>query len=123
MNTVSTLVLLMHLLHVLCTRYSGVAHHRALQTSGRGWADSKAVDGKECSWARSLYWRSLSAGAAACSVPYCQYKEVCSPTQPNANKPTNYQQRTNPRACTLVVFIAGDTLRQQPMGVNHMTVL
>ena len=37
----------------------------ALQTSGRGWAGSKAVHGMECSRARSLYWRSLSAGAAA----------------------------------------------------------
>ena len=64
-NTVSTLVLLIHLLHVLCTRYAGIAHHRALQTSGQGWADSKAVHGMECSGARSLYWRSLSAGAAA----------------------------------------------------------
>ena len=60
-----TLVLLIRLLHVLCTRYTGIAHHRALQTSGRGWADSKAVHGMECSRARSLYWRSLSAGAAA----------------------------------------------------------
>ena len=60
-----TLVLLIHLLHVLCTWYAGVAHRRALQTSGRGWADSKAVHGMECSGARSLYWRSLSAGAAA----------------------------------------------------------
>ena len=64
-NTVSILILLMHLLHVLCTRYTGIAHHRALQTSGRGWADSKAVHGMECSGARSLYWKSLSAGAAA----------------------------------------------------------
>ena len=65
MNTVSTLVLLIHLLQVLCTRYTGIAHHRALQTSGQGWADSKAVHGMECSGVRSLYWRSLSAGAAA----------------------------------------------------------
>ena len=64
-NTVSTLVPLIHLLQVLCTRYASVAHHRALQTSGRGWADSKAVHGMECSGARSLYWRSLSVGAAA----------------------------------------------------------
>ena len=64
-NTVSSLVLLIHLLQVLCTRYAGIAHHRALQTSGRGWADSKAVHGMECSGARSLYQRSLSAGAAA----------------------------------------------------------
>ena len=62
-NTVSTLVLLIHLL--LCTPYAGNAHHRALQTSGRGWADSKAVHGMECSGARMLCRRSLSAGAAA----------------------------------------------------------
>ena len=64
-NTVSILILLIHLLHVLCTRYTGIAHHRALQTSGQGWDDSKAVHGMECSGAHSLYWRSLSAGAAA----------------------------------------------------------
>ena len=64
-NTVSTLVPLIHLLQVLCTRYASVAHHRALQTSGQGWADSKTVHGMECSGARSLYWRSLSVGAAA----------------------------------------------------------
>ena len=48
---------------------------------------------------------------------------MCSPTRLNANKPTNYQQRTNPRSCARVVFIAGDTLRQQPIGAGHMTVL
>ena len=80
-------------LQVLCTWYVGIAHHRALQTSRWGWADSKAVHGMECSGARSLYWRSLSVGAAAWSVLYCQYREVCSPTWPSANKPTNYQQK------------------------------
>ena len=83
-NTVSILVLLIHLLHVLYTWYAGIAHHRALQTSGRDWAGSKAVHGMECSGVHLLYWRSLSAGAAARSVPYCQYREVCSPTRPNA---------------------------------------
>ena len=39
------------------------------------------------------------------------------------NKPTNYQQRTDPGSYTLVVYIAGDTLRHQPMGAGHMTVL
>ena len=48
-NTVSVLVLLMHLFHTLYTRYAGIAHHQALQTSGRGWADSKAVHRMECS--------------------------------------------------------------------------
>ena len=32
----------------LYTWYAGIAHHRVLQTSGRGWADSKAVHGMEC---------------------------------------------------------------------------
>ena len=39
------------------------------------------------------------------------------------NKPTNYQQRTNPRSCVRVVYIASDTLRHQPMGASHMTML
>ena len=39
------------------------------------------------------------------------------------NKPTNYQQRTDPRACVRVVYIAGDTLHHQPIGAGHMTVL
>ena len=54
----------MHLLDVLCARYVGVTHHWVLQTSGQGWADSKAVYGMECNGARSLYWRSLTARAA-----------------------------------------------------------
>ena len=35
----------------------------------------------------------------------------------------NYQQRTDPGSCVRVVYIAGDTLRHQPMGADHMTVL
>ena len=34
----------------------------------------------------------------------------------------NYQQRT-PDPCVRLVYIAGDTLRHQPMGAGHMTVL
>ena len=93
-NTVSTLVPLIHLLQVLCTRYAGVAHHQALQTSGRGWADSKAVHGMECSGACSRYWRFLTAGAAAESVPYCLYKVVCSPERPNQQRTNDKEQRS-----------------------------
>ena len=39
------------------------------------------------------------------------------------NKPTNYQQGTDPRSCSRMVYIAGDTLHHQPMGAGHMTVL
>ena len=38
----------MYLFHTHYTRYAGIAHHWALQTSGRGWAVSKAVHGMEC---------------------------------------------------------------------------
>ena len=37
------------------------------------------------------------------------------------NKPTNKQP--DPRYCARVVYIAGDSLRHQPMGAGHMTVL
>ena len=37
---------------------------------------------------------------------------------------TNQRQRTkNPRCCVRVVYIASDTLRHQPMGASHMTML
>ena len=62
-NTVSVLVLLMHLFRTLYTWYAGTAHHRVLQTSGQGWADSKAVHRMECSGgAHALLEVSLSRG-------------------------------------------------------------
>ena len=74
---------------ITCSPYTvrGYCTSPALQTSGRGWADSKAVHGMECSGVRSLYWRSLTAGAATWSVPYCLYKKVCSPKWPNTKEP------------------------------------
>ena len=33
------------------------------------------------------------------------------------------KEPTDPRSCARVVYIAGDTLRHQPMGASHMTVL
>ena len=60
-NTVSVLVLLIHLFHTLYTWYAGTARHQVLQTSGRGWADSKAVRRMECSGdAHALLEVSLS---------------------------------------------------------------
>ena len=70
MNTIAVQVLLMHLFHTLYTRYAGIAHHRALQTSGRGWADSKAVHGMECNGGtHALLEVSLSRGSCLmCTV-------------------------------------------------------
>ena len=47
----------------------------------------------------TLYWRSLSVGAAAWSAPYCQYRKVCSPTRPNANQANKLSTTTDPRFC------------------------
>ena len=80
-------------LQVLYTRRSGSAYHRALQTSWRGWADSKAVHSMECRGARSLYWRTVSVGAAACSALYCQHWEVYYQT---SNYPTKNQNNRLP---------------------------
>ena len=50
---------------------------RALQTSWRGWADSKAVHSMECrGGAHALLESYLSVGAAACDALYCQRWEV-----------------------------------------------
>ena len=105
-NTVSTLVPLIYLLQVLCTRYASVAHHRALQTSGRGWADSKAVHRMECSGgALSLLEGSLSRGLLP-EVYRTASTGMC--TRPRANKPTNYRQRTNHKEpqvlCQCVIY-------------------
>ena len=93
MNTVSTLILLIHLLHVLCTRYTGIAHHRALQTSRRGWADSKAVHGMECSeGALALLEIPLSRGCCLkCTILPVQggvltYTTECLTSQRTINK-------------------------------------
>ena len=69
-NTVAVQVLLMYLFHTLYTWYTGIAHHRALQTSGRGWADSKAVHEMECrEGAHALLEIPLSRGCCLmCTV-------------------------------------------------------
>ena len=75
----------------------------------------------ECGGAHSLYWRdSLSVGAAACSALDCACWEVYYQT---SNYPTKEPKQQTTQPCAWVVYIAGDTLRHQPMGVDHMTVL
>ena len=69
-NTIAVQVLLMHLFHSLYTRSAGIEYHWALQTSGRGWADSKAVHGMECyGGVQALLEVSLSRGSCLmCTV-------------------------------------------------------
>ena len=95
---------------------------RALQTSWRGWAVSKAVHSMECrGGAHALLEGYLSVGAAACDALHCQHWEV------NYLKLVLTLKEPNNRLTDLgyawVVFIVGDTLRHQPMVVSHMSVL
>ena len=50
------------------------------------------------------------------------YRTACTQgcAHQNDQKP---KEPKNPGSCALVVYIAGDTLCHQPMGVGHMTVL
>ena len=95
---------------------------RALQTSWRGWADSKAVHSMECrGGAHALLEGYLSVGAAACDALYCQCWEVYYLKLVLTLKEPN-NRLTDPGPCAWVVFIAGETLRHQPMVAGHMAV-
>ena len=123
-NTIAVQVLLMHLFHTLYTRYAGIAHHRALQTSGRGWADSKAVHGMECNGgAHALLEVSLSRGSCLmCTVLPVQEGVLSHTTECETSQRTINNNRP-PVLCPGGIYIAGNTLRHQPMGAGHMTVL
>ena len=73
--------------------------------------------------ARSLYWRTLSRGCCLkCTVlpiQGCVHDRGLTSQRTIDKEPTT----KNPRSCVRVVYIAGDTLRHQPMGTGHMTVL
>ena len=95
---------------------------RVLQTSWRGWADSKAVHSMECrGGAHALLEGYLSVGAAACDALHCQRWEVYYLKLVLTLKEPN-NRLTDHGPCTWVVFIAGDTLRHQPMVAGHMAV-
>ena len=125
-NTVPVSVSIIHLfkstLQVLYIRRMSNEYLRALQTSWRGWADSKAVHSMECrgGHARSTGGLSLSRGCCL----RCTVLPALGGVLPQAR--TNSQrtkQQTDPGPYAWVVFMAGDTLRHQPMGAGHMTVL
>ena len=95
---------------------------RALQTSWRGWADSKAVHSMECrGGAHALLEGCLSVGAAACDALYCRRWEVYYLKLVLTLKEPN-NRLTDLRPYAWVVFIVGDTLCHQPMVVGHMSV-
>ena len=75
--SVSIIHLFKSTLQVLYIRRMSSEYLQALQTSWRGWADSKAVHSMECrGGAHALLEGYLSVGAAACDALYCKRWEV-----------------------------------------------
>ena len=91
----------------------GVSHHRALQTSGQGWAGSKAVHGMECGGACTRSTADLSQQGLLPEVHCTACTKRCAHQNDRIPK--------NPGLCALVAYIAG--VHHQPMGAGHMTVL
>ena len=93
--------------------------HRCLSLQGTpdlwirlGWLQSSTLNGMK--WgALTLLEISHSRG---CYLKFAVLliQRVCSPKWPNTK---------DPGLCALEAYIAGDTLRHQPMGVGHVTVL
>ena len=78
----------------------------------------------ECVGARSHYWRTLSLSRGCCLQ--CSVLLALGGVLPNLELELSHKepkQQTDPWSCARVVYIAGDTLRHQPMGAGHMTVL
>ena len=120
-NTVSTLVLLIHLFHVLYTRYIGITGRSRppgeVGLTPRQYTEWNEV-GRTCSTGDPSQQGLLPDVYRTASTGRCVNLH-----DGMLNKPMNYQQRTDPRSCARAVYIAGDTLRHQPMGAGHMTVL
>ena len=107
MNTVSVLVLLMHLLQV---HYKFFVHGtRVSHITGRsrppgevGLTPRQYTEWNVVGGMLALLEIPLTVGAAACSVPYCQYREVCSPTRPSAQRAINKEPTTQEQTLGLV---------------------
>ena len=75
-----------------------------------------------CGGALALLEGSLSRGCCL----QCSVLLALGGVLPNLELELSHKepkQQTDPRSCARVVYIAGDTLRHQPMGMGHMTVL
>ena len=75
-----------------------------------------------CGGALALLEDSLSRGCCL----QCSVLLVLGGVLPNLKLELSHKepkQQTDPRSCARVVYIAGDTLRHQQMGMGHMTVL
>ena len=77
----------------------------------------------------NVWGRARATGGLSLSRGFCLQCSVLLALEgvlPNLELELSHKepkQQTDPRSCARVVYIAGDTLRHQPMGTGHMTVL
>ena len=77
-----------------------------------GWLQSSTWNGMK--WGMLTLLETSHSRGCYLKFTVLLVQRVCSPKRPNTK---------DPGLCALESFIAGDTLRHQPMGVSHVTVL
>ena len=77
-----------------------------------GWLQSSTQNGMK--WAALTLLEISHSRGCYLTFAVLLVQKVCSPKWPNTK---------DPGLCALEAYIAGDTLRHQPMGVGHATVL
>ena len=77
-----------------------------------GWLQSSTQNGMK--WGVLTLLEISQSRGCYLKFAVLHVQRVCSPKRPNTK---------DPGLCALEAYIAGDTLRHQPMGVGHMTVL
>ena len=124
-NTVPVLVSLMHLLQVRYRLFIHGARVARITGCSRPPGGVGLTPRQYTVWnveghARATGGLSLSRGCCL----QCTVLLVLGGVLPNLElSHKEPKQQTDPRSCAWVVYIAGDTLRHQPMGAGHMTVL
>ena len=93
--------------------------HRCLSLLGApdlwtrlGWLQGSTQNGKK--WGTLTLLEITHSRGCYLKFTVLLVQRVCSPKRPNTK---------DPGLCALEAYIAGDTLRHQPMGVGHVTVL
>ena len=77
-----------------------------------GWLQSSTWNGMK--WGTLTLLENFHSRGCYLKFAVLLVQGVCSPKRPNTK---------DPGLCALEAYITGDTLRHQPMGVGHVTVL
>ena len=125
-NTVSVLLSLMHLLQVHNRFF--ICGARVTRITGRSRPPGRVgLTPRQYTawnvWGRARATGGLSLSRGCCLQ--CAVLLVLGGVLPNLKLELSHKEpkQQTPWSCARVVYIAGDTLRHQPMGASHMTVL